>query len=663
MSSKPTIIPFASPVDALRNMPKEQYDPYDGITDEEALRRMRSPEFVTAMSEASEEISPDPIGCEQFFLSGFITEEMAMEFPLIARDFLSHVYREIPSFWVDIYGSDSPRDGYSFSFLNQKILNMMYLAAKGTGSNEADEKTGTQIYAIDLFRNLYRSYHRKEYLALKKYSSITVADVFAIAVIAEPSYSDVGTLATPEAHKKMIDMEREMNGGMFQMAAFARIMIMAGFLGITLKPECKYIYKILFDAWQEMEEAGRKGSRLFTENAEDDLIFEEQLSIQERRLRKEAKKLGMVSLPEGYVIPEKIMEESRRQVQEWLQECTENAKPNGFGMTNPLDSEKMSSYMDADAFISDVLNYYGYDHDYIIRNNYHHKGVERELIKTLALLNWRQPGRKHSFEEVQLFSLLMSGACALVGQMGRVDEYLDCMFGIDDRYYEWKDSRRKFKPGNTGSVKAVDETKVKISAAFDERKDEKSQGEEPQGQREKQQEKNLMVEIERLREKTHRQEKEIQRLYSMYSEAKDKTADYRERQENYEDDLKELQALREHVYKYTEEDETIVPDVEDMERAVAEKKIVIIGGRDSWAKRLGSRFYGWRFISTEVSGIVDLKIFDGADYTYFFTDYLAHRTYTAYVKTLRERGLKFGYIHSTNVEKNIAQIYEDTCAE
>ncbi len=104
-NKKPNITPFSSPANAPRNMPRTPYDPYNGMTDEEALRQMRSPEFVAAMAEASEGISPDPIGCEHFFLTGFITEEMAMEFPIIARDFLSHVYKEIPSFWMDIYVS------------------------------------------------------------------------------------------------------------------------------------------------------------------------------------------------------------------------------------------------------------------------------------------------------------------------------------------------------------------------------------------------------------------------------------------------------------------------------------------------------------------------------------------------------------------------------
>ncbi len=657
--AKPTIIPFANPEIAFRDGYRNaQSDPYGGMTDEEALRRMRSPEFVAALAEASEGISPDPIGCETFFLTGFITEEMAMEFPIIARDFLSHVYSEIPSFWMDIYGSDSPREGYTFSFLNQKILNMMFLAAKGSAVD-----CEVQSYAIDLFRNLYRSYHRKEYLALKRYSSITVADVFTIAVMVEPSYNDFAPLASAEAREQMIAHEREATEGIIQMASYARIMVMAGFLGITLKPECKYLYKILFDTYQELEEADRKGSRLFTEGEEDDLAYEQQLSVQERRIRKEAKKLGAVSLPEGYKIPEEIMEQSRRQVKEWWQECLDGVKPDTYGMINPLNSKKMSPYLDGDSFVGDVLNYYGYDRDYVNRSDYHYKGLEKELAKTLALLKWRQPGREHSFKEVQLYSLLMRAARALVGQMDRADEYLDCMFGIDDRYYEWEDSSRKFKPGNTGTVKAVNDDKVQTSVVFEEKKA-VPQAENKEAAKRKQrgkEDKILMAEIDRLREKTHRQEKEIQKLYSMYSDAKEKVADYRERQESYADDLKELQALREHVYKYTEEDENVVPDVKCMEKAIAEKKIVIIGGRDSWTNRLKGRFVEWRFISTDVSGIVDLRIFDGTDYTYFFTDYLSHSTYTGYVKVLRERGLPFGYIHSTNVEKNIVQIFEDTC--
>ncbi len=666
---KPTIAPFADAETAFWERDIHELDMNDDMTDEEAIYRMRDPEFISALAEYSEAISPDPIGCDHFFLSGFITEEMAMEFPIIARDFLAHVYKDIPSFWVDIYGIDKPKEAYSFSFLNQKILNMIYLAAKGNSENDSTAND-TQSYAIALLRNLYRSYHRQEYLVLKRHSSLTVADVFSIAVTSGPSYDDFMPIASTdvdaiEAREQIIQEQRERTEGLFQLASYARILVMSGFLGITLKPECKYIYQILFDEYQKIQEADYWSSRIFIESLDDknEKTKKDDLTIEERRLKKEAKRLGLVDLPEGYTIPENIMEESRRQVQEWLAECSQDAKKDSYGFENPLSSEKMSPYAQADSFVGDVLNYYGYDKEYIFQSNYHYQGLEMELTKTLALLKWRQPERDHDFAEVQLYSQLMNGADALTGQMDRADEYLDCMFGIDDRYYEWDDNRRRFKPDRI--VKPVSEEKVHTTAVFEEKKKDNEDHSVNDKKDKEQLENKLSEEINRLREKTHSQEKQIQKLYSMYSEARDKAAEYQELQVSYDNDRKELQALREHVYKYTEEaqdyDNQDSDDIDAMEKAIAQKKIVIIGGRDSWINKLKAKFSNWRFISTDLSALVDLKVFDGVDYIYFFTEYLSHSTYSGYIKALRERGLPFGYIHSVNIEKNIRQIYEDIC--
>ncbi len=41
------------------------------------------------------------------------------------------------------------------------------------------------------------------------------------------------------------------------------------------------------------------------------------------------------------------------------------------------------------------------------------------------------------------------------------------------------------------------------------------------------------------------------------------------------------------------------------------------------------------------------------------TDIMSHGSYCRYIKFVREYGLKFGYLHTINIESNINQIYED----
>lgn len=80
---------------------------------------------------------------------------------------------------------------------------------------------------------------------------------------------------------------------------------------------------------------------------------------------------------------------------------------------------------------------------------------------------------------------------------------------------------------------------------------------------------------------------------------------------------------------------------------------------DNWTYKLKNKFKNWKFYRPEVTRTIDEKSLQTADYIYFFTDIMSHGSYCRYIKFVREYGLKFGYLHTINIESNINQIYED----
>ncbi|MDO4521253.1 MAG: hypothetical protein Q4B44_06390, partial [Erysipelotrichaceae bacterium] len=182
------------------------------------------------------------------------------------------------------------------------------------------------------------------------------------------------------------------------------------------------------------------------------------------------------------------------------------------------------------------------------------------------------------------------------------------------------------------------------------------------------------AEIARLRKLVENQQRQLKekeeaiflkdqsviRQRTLYEEARDKAAELDENRREYEASRRELIALRDHIFKMTEDDIEEEEDqvlLERMKRAIADKKIMIIGGHENWQKRMRKIFPKWKFVA--VSDNLGLDTVDGMDYIYFFTDFMSHELYYKFVGLMRRRDMNWYYIHGTNIEKNIRQIYGD----
>ena len=153
-------------------------------------------------------------------------------------------------------------------------------------------------------------------------------------------------------------------------------------------------------------------------------------------------------------------------------------------------------------------------------------------------------------------------------------------------------------------------------------------------------------------------DQDIIKQRTLYEESHAKEAEYEANRAEYEASRKELAALREHLFRMTEDDIDPEPDkLEEMKQAIAGKRIMIIGGHANWQRRLKQMFPKWRFVA--ISDYLGTETVDGMDYIYFFTDFMSHALYNKFIVILREREMNYYYIHGTNVERNVRQIYGD----
>lgn len=160
--------------------------------------------------EGMEADKPDTYGCDRYFLLGFMNEGMEDDFPLIAQDFLLREGGNLSSHedvqYVDFdAGDECPDEAF-----NLFVLNLMMNAFR-SGSE----------YAGALFKYLHKTYYKKEYKALKRFGSLSVGELLA--------------LAKPDGEYPVFSDN------------LARILFIAEAYGIRIEPDCRAIYSFLND--------------------------------------------------------------------------------------------------------------------------------------------------------------------------------------------------------------------------------------------------------------------------------------------------------------------------------------------------------------------------------------------------------------------------------
>lgn len=114
-------------------------------------------------------MSPDTYGCEHLFIDFFINNEMEDDFPLIARDFYAHEFANIPKHEAVEYLDYASCEEWPELMFSKFTLNLM-MNAVSSGSE----------YTKALFLYLHKTYYKKEYQTLKRFSSISYGELLAL---------------------------------------------------------------------------------------------------------------------------------------------------------------------------------------------------------------------------------------------------------------------------------------------------------------------------------------------------------------------------------------------------------------------------------------------------------------------------------------------------
>lgn len=179
---------------------------YEHIQEKRELASIIFEDFVS--KERGNVVAPDTTGVDFYFLLDFITSDMFNDFALIEQDFLKNCRGRLDEFQkVGWYGEKSFRTNRPLHAIQNNVLRLIY-----NGAKIGDD------YCLELIRNLYKVYHKKEYKQLKRFSKINPDEIFSLAEdeYADSDYSIIG-----------------------------RIMGMCQFMGIELHENCSFMYKLL----------------------------------------------------------------------------------------------------------------------------------------------------------------------------------------------------------------------------------------------------------------------------------------------------------------------------------------------------------------------------------------------------------------------------------
>lgn len=167
-------------------------------------------------------VAPDTTGADFFFLRDFIIGDMEFDFAAIEQDFLKHCSDKLQEFnkagW---YGDTDFKTTSPKIAMQRRILRLMYNGAKTRDS-----------YCLELMNYLYKTYHKKEYKQLKRFSTISTHEIFSLA-------------------------EDEWGGNSYE--AMGRILGMCTFMNIKLADDCSILYLLLEKMrkeWIKMDEEG-----------------------------------------------------------------------------------------------------------------------------------------------------------------------------------------------------------------------------------------------------------------------------------------------------------------------------------------------------------------------------------------------------------------------
>lgn len=519
------------------------------------------------MNREQGKVALDTIGVDYFFLYDFITRDMEHDFPLIQQDFIKHCNGRLKEFSdAGGYGELDYINNGPLRGLQKKILRLIY-----NGGKLGD------LYCVELIKYLYKTYYKKEYNQLKRFSTISTDEIFSLA-------------------------EDEWEGYSYE--TMGRILGMCQFMGIKLNEDCSILFLLLDKERKEWI-------------SEDDELRE-------------------------YVdIDDDLFSECVAQVELWNEQYKGNFKHY---------QKAHKEYTTWTNFMGMVFCKCGYRYDYNFFCKRKNTSLAVKMGWTLALLRTIDDKKEYTSEEVQRYTVLYEAVDALTAVADSFQEEVDILLGEEPDDFAFEDSL--FKPKNVNYKQPEEKKKtvkkvitnvapVSMGAASEE---------------------DYLKEIAELRKKVNEQAQENKALREQNRQMKKTQMQTDKLISKYQSERDELVALRNFAYKSDQDAEKIAEGtLVDMQKVIADKDIVIIGGHINWINKLKKMFPKWMFIHPDSYKGVDGKKLENKEHVYFFTNYMNHISYIKFIGIVRERKIPFGYLGSRNVDQLVKQIYDDLC--
>lgn len=180
-------------------------------------------------------IAPDVAGVEYFFLCGFITSEMELDFPAIEQDFIRNCSDKLQEYnEMGWYGDDGQKSTSPADYMHHKMLRLMF-----NGAKKGD------AYCVALMKYLFKIYHKREYNLLKRFRTLSFADILSLCTDKD---------------------------GDADFTCCARFLVMSQFMDITLEESCSVVYRMLDKERINFQQEDEKASALLEF---DDELFDE----------------------------------------------------------------------------------------------------------------------------------------------------------------------------------------------------------------------------------------------------------------------------------------------------------------------------------------------------------------------------------------------------
>ncbi|MBQ3031670.1 MAG: hypothetical protein IJD29_04150 [Anaerotignum sp.] len=339
---------------------------------------------------------------------------------------------------------------------------------------------------------------------------------------------------------------------------------------------------------------------------------------------------------------------SHTEVDEKLEDVKNLMELNEKSKKHWSESE-IAVYEEVMDFIEQALLEIGYDPDVFHQQNEDYFGELLDMANAKAIIDRFMPDVDVTYEKIQVFGAIYYALSTFVCLHDEVNRSVDVLLGFTNG-----DSSGMFKPPVLRENKKGPEKRTNTPENGKPVNSKTDSGEEF---------KFLKQELEDTLKKLHRLESAYGSLIKEKQELEKRLKDSLLRMEQAENEHAELVALRNHLYRITEEDNTshnTSKSIEEMKEELKSRKILIIGGHPNWINKLRREFPGWLYSGANLVQSEDASKVVSADYVYFFTDTLSHGAYWKFLTVLRNRKIPFGYLHSVNLENNIRQIYEDT---